>query len=174
MNWDTIAAISQVAAAFGVIVSVVYLARQIRDQNNERRRAAVNVLIGQWNAIVKSFIESPEFCKLYLRGLDSFEQLDPSDRVRLGAFWGTHFRNFDGMYHYHLDGTLQRSHWDVIERMITDLISYPGTQEWWSMRRHWQTNEFASFVDSIISQSHAPRAYARFVSSSTTGPDSSQ
>jgi len=168
VNLDTASAISQVAAAVGVIISVAYLARQIKDQNRERRRAAVNVLVGQWNAVVKSFIDSEEFCDLYLRGIHGFGYLRPAEKVRLGAFFGTHFKNFDGMYHYRLDGTLQKSHWEVIQRMITDLISYPGTQEWWALRRHWHSSEFAAVVDQIISEGPRPDAYALFISEEAT------
>jgi hypothetical protein len=174
MSWETVAAISQVLAAIGVIVSVLYLARQIRDENRERRRTAVNVLVGQWNGIVKSFVESEEFCDLYLRGIKNFDQLSPAEKVRLGAFFGTHFKNFDGMYRSRLDGTLEPSHWEVIERMITDLISYPGTQQWWAVRRHWHTAEFASVVDQIISRRPTAGAYDHFFGNPDNHQDKAQ
>jgi hypothetical protein len=46
---------------------------------------------------------------------------------------------------------------------MTDLISYSGTQAWWSVRRHWHTEEFAAVVDRIISEAHKPNAYDRFI-----------
>lgn len=51
MNWEMIGAIAQLAAAIGVIPSVIYLAVQIREQNKERRRAVVNLLTGQWSEV---------------------------------------------------------------------------------------------------------------------------
>jgi hypothetical protein len=38
MNWEMLSAIGQVVAAIGVIISLIYLAVQIREQNKERRR----------------------------------------------------------------------------------------------------------------------------------------
>jgi len=163
MDWNTAAAISQVAAAAGVIPSVLYLAKQIRDQNSDRRRSAVNILVGQWNAIVKSLVESEDFCDLYLRGLQSFGQLRPAERIRLGVFLGMHFKNYDGMYHYYLEGTLDKSHWKVIERMLIDMVSCPGVLEWWSVRHDWHTEEFASFVDGIVAKGIVSTAYERFL-----------
>ena len=171
MNLATAAAISQIAAAVGVITSVLYLAKQIKDQNSDRRRSAVNILVGQWNAIVKSLVESEDFCDLYLRGLKSFSQLRPVERIRLGVFLGMHFKNFDEMYHYYLDGTLGRSHWDVIERMLADMISCPGIREWWSVRHDWHTEEFSSLVDRIASRGSISTAYDHFLN--TTGDDAS-
>ena len=54
MNWEMISALGQLVAAVGVIPSLIYLAIQIREQNKERRRAAVNILTAQWGDLVKS------------------------------------------------------------------------------------------------------------------------
>ena len=48
MDWEMISALGQLVAAVGVIPSLIYLAIQIREQNKERRRAAVNILTAQW------------------------------------------------------------------------------------------------------------------------------
>jgi hypothetical protein len=49
MNWDMISAIGQMLAAIGVIISIVYLAAQIRNQNKESQRQAMNVLTTHWS-----------------------------------------------------------------------------------------------------------------------------
>ena len=158
-----LAAIAQLAAAIGVIPSLIYLAAQIREQTKERRRAAVNVLIGQWSALLKSMIDSSEFADIYLRGLQNFDELLPAERVRFGAFLVTSFKTFEGMFHYKLDGTLDLSLWEVIERTMTDLVSYPGTQAWWEIRRRWHRQDFAAVVDRIIAEGHEPSAFERFL-----------
>jgi heme/copper-type cytochrome/quinol oxidase subunit 1 len=48
MNWEMISAVGQMLGAVGVIISIVYLAAQIRNQNKESRRAAMNVLRSHW------------------------------------------------------------------------------------------------------------------------------
>src|SRR5207247_5703722 len=40
MNWDMISAVGQMLGAVGVIISIVYLAAQIRNQNKESRKSA--------------------------------------------------------------------------------------------------------------------------------------
>ena len=49
MNWEMISAIGQMLGAIGVIISIVYLAAQIRNQNKESQRAAMNVLTTHWS-----------------------------------------------------------------------------------------------------------------------------
>src|SRR6185369_694594 len=76
MNWEMLSAIGQVVAAIGVIISLIYLAVQIREQNKERRRAGINILTVQWSDLVKTGQESREFAALFLRGMRSFQDLE--------------------------------------------------------------------------------------------------
>ncbi len=162
MNWEMLAAVGQLAAVVIGIPSFVYLAIQIREQTRERRHAAINTLAGQWGELVKSLSDSSEFSAIYLRGLQSFSELDPVSKVRLSAFLGRFFKNFEGMYFYRRDGVLGASLWEEIERTMKDLLAYPGTRQWWETRKHWHTDEFAGVVDEIIAQGHEPKAYATY------------
>jgi len=39
MNWEMISAVGQMLGAVGVIISIIYLAAQIRNQNEESQRS---------------------------------------------------------------------------------------------------------------------------------------
>ena len=72
MNWEMISAIGQMLGAIGVIISIVYLAAQIRNQNKEGQRAAMNVLTTHWSDLNRTLVENPEMAVLWLRALRSF------------------------------------------------------------------------------------------------------
>jgi heme/copper-type cytochrome/quinol oxidase subunit 1 len=65
MNWEMLSAIGQVVAAVGVIISLIYLAAQIREQNKERRRAGINILTAQWSDLVKNGAGKPGVCRAF-------------------------------------------------------------------------------------------------------------
>ncbi|HEV8422470.1 MAG TPA: hypothetical protein VGQ40_03945, partial [Chthoniobacterales bacterium] len=71
-----ITAIGQMAAVFVGIPSVIYFAVQLREQTRERRQSAVNALTVQWGELTKALHEDGEFTTIYLRGLQSFHDLD--------------------------------------------------------------------------------------------------
>ena len=85
MNWEMINAVGQMLGAIGVIISIVYLAAQIRNQNKESQRAAMNVLTTHWSDLNRTLIENPEMAALWLRALQSFEELDGTSKLRFGA-----------------------------------------------------------------------------------------
>src|SRR5919204_1350226 len=98
MNWEMVTAIGQLAAVCIGIPSLIYLAVQIREQTKERRQVAVNALTVQWGDLTKTLHDNPEFDALYLRGLQSFYDLDAVSKLRFSAFMNRFLKNFQGMY----------------------------------------------------------------------------
>ncbi len=162
MNWEMLAALGQLAAVFVGIPSLIYLAVQIRAQTKERRQSAVNVLTAQWGDLTCALHDSAELSAIYLRGVQSFADLDPVSKLRFSAFFNRFFNHFEAMYLAHCDGILMASSWGKIGRTISDLIAYPGVQEWWEERKHWHTQEFGRVVDEIIAKGNEPKAYATY------------
>ena len=162
MNWEMLAAIGQLAAVLVGIPSLIYLAVQIREQTRERRQQAVNALTVQWGDLTRSLHDDPEFVAIYLRGLQSFNDLDAVSKLRFSAFFNRFFKNFQGMYFSHREGILSAPLWGEVERTMSDLIAYPGTREWWQTRKHWHTEEFGRVVAAIVAKGEKPKAYATY------------
>ena len=80
MNWEMISAVEQMLGAIVVIISIIYLAARIRNQNKENRRAAMNVLTTHWSDLNRSLVENPELATLWIRALRSFDELDGARR----------------------------------------------------------------------------------------------
>ena len=162
MNWEMLAALGQLAAVFVGIPSLIYLAVQIRAQTRERRQSAVNTVTVQWGDLTCALHDNAEFSAIFLRGVQSFADLDPVSKLRFSAFFNRFLNHFEAMYFSHRDGILTASSWGKIERTMSNLIAYPGVQQWWEERRHWQTEEFGRVVDAIIAKGDEPKAYSTY------------
>ena len=99
---------------------------------------------------------------IFLRGVHSFNDLDAVAKLRFSAFFNRLLNVFEGMYFSHCQGMLTDSSWRAVERTMTDLINYPGVQQWWDIRSHWHTEEFDRVVREIIARGDKPKAFARF------------
>src|SRR5881394_1553850 len=161
MNWEMLSAVGQLAAVFIGIPSLIYLAIQIREQTEERRQSAVNTLTTEWGDLTCALHDSAEFSAIYLRGVQSFADLDPVSKLRFSAFFNRFLNYFEGMYLAYRDGLLTASGWGKIERTVSDLIAYPGVQQWWETRRHWHTEEFCKFFGVPMSPRFPPLLYPR-------------
>src|SRR3954470_17764691 len=162
MNWEMLAAIGQLAAVFVGIPSLIYLAAQIREQTKERRQSAVHALTEQWGDLTQSLHDNAETAAIFLRGMNSFTDLDAVSKLRFSAFFNRLINVFEGMYFSHRQGILTGSSWGAVERTMSDLIAYPGVQEWWEQRKHWHTEEFDQVVAELIARRDKPRAFSAF------------
>jgi len=162
MNWEMLAAIGQLAAVFVGIPSLIYLAVQIREQTKERRQSAVNVLTAQWGDLTCALHDSAELSAIFLRGVQSFADLDAVSKLRFSSFFNRFFNHFEAMYFSYLDGILTASAWGKIDRTLSDFIAYPGIRQWWETRKHWHTEEFGHVVEAIIARGDEPKAYSAY------------
>src|SRR6266850_4595759 len=105
MNWEMISAVGQMLGAMGVIISIIYLAAQIRNQNKESQRSAMNVLTTHWSDLNRTLVENSEMAALWLRALRSFDELDGPSKLKFGAHLGRFLRFADSLYLGVLDGT---------------------------------------------------------------------
>jgi hypothetical protein len=162
MNWEMLAALGQLAGVLVGIPSLIYLAVQIREQTKERRQSAVHALTVQWGDLTGSLHDNAETAAIFLRGLHSFNDLDTVSKLRFSAFFNRLINIFEGMYFSHRQGLLTGSSWRAVERTMSDLIAYPGVQQWWETRRHWHTEEFGRVVDAITAKGSKPKAFSSY------------
>jgi hypothetical protein len=150
MNWDAIGALAELAGAFGVIVSLLYLGVQIRIQNRESRLNSVSESIRHFNDVLSGIAHDPDLCSIYVRGLSDFESLDPEERARFSAHVGRFFRVIEGLYEYHLEGRITLHSWEAMERTLKDIAGTPGTHAWWQSRAHWYGTPFQTYIFDIL------------------------
>ena len=162
MNWAMLTAIGQLATVIIGVPSIIYFAIQLREQTRERRQAAVNALTVQWGDLTKALHENAEFTALYLRGVQSFHDLDAVSKLRFSAYQNRFFKNFEGMYYSQREGILSLELWDEIDRTMSDFLAYDGVRQWWETRKHWHTEAFVRVVDAIIAKGEKPTAYSTY------------
>ena len=86
MNWDAIGAIGENIGAFAVVISVVYLAVQIRKQTAESRLAAARELSNLYIQTLRSMRVDEEFCSLYFKSIQNYADLPKEQRYRVAIF----------------------------------------------------------------------------------------
>ena len=150
MSLDQAALISEIVGGIAVVASLIYLDIELRRQNKLNRLSSASDLAAQWSGLMISLHDNPEMAEIWLKGTNDFESLDPTSKLRFGAYFGRFLRNSEALYIHVLDKTLDPTLWRGIERTIRDLIGLPGSQAWWETRKHWYTDAFQSLVSDLI------------------------
>jgi len=155
VNWEAISAIGQIVGAFAVVISLIYLAREIRSNAHAARLASMDTL----NRWLGELVVHPHLGELYYRGIRDFESLEGGDLVRFTALINQLFYIYEEMYYQQLDGHLDPRVWRETEAAMRDVNAYPGVQAWWRSRSHWFSEEFAKQVNQEQQTAKAPRLF---------------
>lgn len=110
MNWDAIGAIEEIIGALAVVISLVYLATQIR-QNNKLAQAHTRHEVT--NAAVvggKLLAESPDIA-FYIQKINSGEEVEPHELFRTYALAYFSTRSWENIHYQCLQGMLTESEW---------------------------------------------------------------
>ena len=155
MNWEAISAIGQIVGALAVVISLIYLAREIR-RNARAERLASTDSLNRW---LGELVAHPHVRELYYRGIHDFESLKGADIVGFSMLMDQLFYIHQELYYQRLEGHLDPRLWHWTEAPMRESIGYPGIQVWWRSRSHWFGEEFAKFIDQLQQTAKPPRMY---------------
>lgn len=148
MNWEAIGAIGEFGGAFAVVVSLVYLASQIRAQNREARGASVHEIAGAFRDAISS-LQGPEQAEVFSLAVKSFDNLNDVQRLQFFSIIQKILRVWEEAFYQYTEGRLDKRIWDAIRTQCSDLIAIDAARTVWELRKHAYSVDFRSFVDSV-------------------------
>lgn len=149
MNWDAIGAIGEAIAAFGVIVTLLYLAIQIKEHTKETRLSATRELSRDWaDGLHRVSSDEKEF-DLYLRAIADYESLTGGDRIKAYWMFSSGLRQCELQYFHVTQGNFERKLHTGMEYRIKEVAQFPGIQLWWKDNKQQFSTEFIEYVEKI-------------------------
>ena len=159
VNWEAISAIGQIVGAIGVVVSLIYVATEVRNSARATQLASRRSISEIFTLLSRQLAEHPDLRELYYRGLHDFESLEGTDLVGFAQVMLQLFRAYEEAYYGHLEGDVDPRLWRGWEAAMRDINGYPGVQAYWRSRSHWYSEEFAKYINQLQQTAKPPRLY---------------
>jgi hypothetical protein len=153
MSWNDVVGAAEAIASVAVVISLIYLAIQVRLQAKESRTSVVNSLTEQWSVAVQAFAIHQDLYQIWMKGLTDFGSLSAEERGRFSAILVNLTQIFESLHLHHRDGKVDPDLWAGFDNRLRDVFATPGVQCWWALRRHWHTRRFQEYVDRAIAAS---------------------
>lgn len=148
MNWDAIAAVGEVIGAAAVVISIIYLAVQVR-QNTKSAKLSVEQNIA---SSMTSFLfdqAHTDIPDIYVRGSENFANLTEEEAAKFGFFVLGMFRVYQQAHDQRLEGNLSDRSWESIENAFMTQMRAPGVIAAWKVRGNTFKAEFRQYIDSL-------------------------
>ena len=159
MTLPELAAIGEIVSSVAVIISLVYLAIQIRQNTEAERTSTYQSIVSDFGALNNNMASTPELSDMFVRGLEDFNQFNPSERARISQAFFQCFRYFENMFYQHHRGYLDEEIWVGWKRLILTYYSRPGFQTWWEFRKDVYSEPFVKFLASEKPDKQIPSYY---------------
>lgn len=140
-------------AALAVVVSLVYVALQIRAQNRESRIASVHELTEAYREAILSF-QDANVAAVFARGKSNFEALSETERLQFISLVHSMFRVWEDAFHQYRGRRLDERVWKAMVVQFSSYLSLPGVVRVWEIRKDAFSTDFRDFVDGT-----SPRDY---------------
>ncbi len=121
MNWDVITGSAEVLGALAVLITLIYLAQQIRQNTEEVRSANYHSVTDSFNEINLTLAGNPELARVFRLGNDAYEDLAEDERFQYNFFMHAAFRVLDVIKFQSQKGTNDMTLWDF-ERKTLDVL----------------------------------------------------
>ena len=139
MDWDAIGALAEAVGALAVIITLVYLTVQLRQNTKAIEHSTSRGVLDDANQWQYKIIENPELTELYMAGMRG-DELSSSDRLRFSLLMNTLFG--------HWGHAFEAGNFELVNTSnIAGVLSHPGGAKHW---RRSLANETISLPPEFI------------------------
>src|SRR5690242_18338456 len=137
MSVEQLSNLAQIVASIGVIVSLIFVGLQIKQNTRALQRDEHNSTMEQWTVIRQAIAQNRDIAELMTAGLGGERTLDAADQLRLEQMlqenaWAA----------FHIWDRTQRAIFPkgtfeaTAGALLGTLLSTPGGETWWHTAKH--------------------------------------
>lgn len=159
MSLNDLANIGQVIGALAVVISLIYVALQIRQNTNAVRAATAQSVHEHYANWYNSFAGDETLPEIAIKGLKDYASLSEIEKARFVALFMAFLSYGQNAFLKWRQGLLEPSLWIGWEQVLMNLIGAPGGKGLWKERAYLFGEEFRRHVeDDLMKRTPHPDA----------------
>lgn len=174
MSWTEIGALGEMLGAIAVVVSLVYLSRQVFQNTRAIRSGNAAIVQGNFQELARMFYTNREMGDIVLRVMAGETGLKPADQFAACAYFFDFLKTAELAHHQFLNGDLDPPLWEASLAFYKAYFSTPGFMAYWAERQSAFVPEFRKAMDTWVStpgELQRPDTFAGVVARGSGGDD---
>jgi len=128
MNWEIAGVVAEIVGSITVIITLFYLAVQIRQNRIAVETESQASIAGGWNTVNAVILGSAEVGDIWAKGFDDPDSLNASEKVRFMALGQSYVNQFTLEKKLADRGALSPGQWNAHVAAMNHLMSSKGGQ----------------------------------------------
>lgn len=158
VNYSTIQALGSLGefvGALAVVISLIYLAQQMRQNTTSVRAASFNSMVQNSIRILEHAFRDSEFADFLHRAQKDPSSLSPSEVVRWDSYMTAVYRHFGNLVYQYRVGALDRQMWESYERTLRQHLRTPSWGQWFRANRVIFSDALQGHVERLLGEIEA-------------------
>jgi hypothetical protein len=149
MNWEAISAVAQILGVIVVVITLIYLAAQVRQGNLLAKSQARQRMVEQAEREVYTQMADPSIT--YANVKDG--PLSEEEQAKLALFLIAFMRQREWEWFQFRDGVIEEDVYRAYHEVIAIHLGTPRGRKWWKVLGRYAFNTgFVADVDTLLSQ----------------------
>lgn len=148
--------LANLLGAAGVVASLLYLSRQIRQNTDAVRASSYQAIVDGNAAFLLALAQDASLTALFVRGSNSPTELPPEEQLRFSALLGQIVARFDLALHLHQQRFIDADVLETLFRMLESNLQSPGGRAWWRVNQRLCSDQFRRFVEPRLAAAMQP------------------
>lgn len=138
---------AEIIAAVAVVVSLIYVGRQVQDNTAAIRSASVQSVADSSDDALRSLAADEDLSRIRLIGDTDYSALSDLDAHRYRMFVRGQWIRMQNIYAQNQLGVLDDTFWSMYAKIICEIYSFEGVKATWAINKSVLDEGFVSFVE---------------------------
>jgi hypothetical protein len=153
MSLQDLGSLGEFIGSIAVVLSLLYLAVQIRQNTKTERTASRQTILDTFSAALWDLGASPERQRVLMAGLANFETLSDQDKVIFQLIMTRYTGNlYNGLLLRRAD-MLDEETFSIIADALMSTVVTRGGRQWWAVSRESASPTTRDYIDRRLSSS---------------------
>ncbi len=148
MNWEAIGAVGETLGAIAVLLSLLYLGMQIKQNTRSLKSAAYQAAIASMSDMARATgtdLQTARVVRIFLQ--EDMADLSEDEFMMATSYLTGLFRNFENFYYQHETGAMEDHLWVGMRNSMVGYHHMPNVRSWWDQRKSIYSPQFVAFLE---------------------------
>jgi hypothetical protein len=140
--------ITGIVQTIAVVVSLIYLAIQVKESTKATKGATYQSIISAWAELESRISQDDEVARIYKLGITNLDKLNENEFTRLNELIRSFFNLYENLYYQYKNKLLEEKLWAGWCLNMRNDLQKKGAADWWNSKSHLYSKSFREYVNS--------------------------
>ncbi len=148
MNWDALSAVAEILAALGVIVTLAYLAYQLK-HNTQALKLNAEFAAAEEHLRGTVDLSGTTVPSIVFKGYEDPSQLTREESAQFLFWLNGSMRMYQHQHLMFMEGNLSSASWTATQQLLKGSVQTKGFKEYWLLRKNTFSELFQNLIDQM-------------------------